>query len=121
MSGGWRLVLVCGGRGYADEVHVFRVLDEHHRRQRFDGLVHGGAAGADALAGQWARANGVQEIVCPANWDYYGRSAGPRRNGRMLLLRPALVIAFPGGAGTRDMVARAGQAGVATVCVPPRH
>ena len=43
------------------------------------------------------------------------RGAGPVRNARMLVEKPDLVIAFPGGPGTADMVRRARAAGVEVV------
>src|SRR5262249_16770583 len=45
-------------------------------------------------------------------WDELGKKAGPLRNQRMLDEgKPDLVVAFPGGGGTKDMVRRAVQAG----------
>ena len=42
-----------------------------------------------------------------------GKRAGPLRNQRMLDEgKPDLVVAFPGGGGTKDMVRRAVKAGV---------
>jgi hypothetical protein len=43
-----------------------------------------------------------------AEWESLGRKAGPIRNQRMLTEgKPALVVAFPGGKGTANMVAQA--------------
>lgn len=37
-------------------------------------IIHGACSGADALAGEWARANGVEEIAHPARWrGQFGR------------------------------------------------
>jgi len=47
-----------------------------------------------------------------ADWKL-GKKAGPLRNQRMIDEgRPDLVVAFPGGKGTADMVRRAEAAGV---------
>ena len=44
----------------------------------------------------------------PADWKKYGKSAGPLRNQRMIDEgKPDLVVAFPGGVGTADMISRA--------------
>jgi hypothetical protein len=73
----------------------------------------GGATGADALAIQWAMHRRVNFRVYYADWDGKGKSAGPIRNRQMLAdFKPNLVIAFPGGAGTTDMIAVAKKAGV---------
>lgn len=106
-------LLVCGGRYYSDEEKVratlAKLFDGHEERI----LIHGGAPGADTLAGSVARAMGATVRVYPADWKKHGRSAGPMRNQRMLdAEREGLdwVVAFPGGTGTRDMVRRAKRA-----------
>jgi hypothetical protein len=103
-------VLVCGGRDYYDVGRVAQVLED--KREPVDMVIHGGAAGADEIAGQWARRRGVPEVVVPANWNYYGKRAGHERNAWMLRLQPDLVIAFPGGRGTANMVSQARKAGI---------
>jgi hypothetical protein len=105
-------VLVTGGRGYADREHLFAVLDDIHADSHISHLVHGAANGADTLAGQWARERGVQEVVCPANWNKHGRRAGALRNRAMANLEPDLVVAFPGGVGTDMMVEMAEEVGI---------
>lgn len=111
-------VLVCGGRGYGNRALLYDVLDVAHAANPIVGIVHGGAAGADALAGAWARDNGCPEREYLADWDALGRAAGPLRNQKMLdETKPDLVIAFPGGAGTADMVRRAKAAKVPVVMV----
>lgn len=138
-------VLVCGGRLYgatnlakqppaqAPQTPLFRtpeygpslernalyaILDAEHRARPFEVLIHGAARGADQLAGEWAKSRGVSLDVYPADWDKHGRSAGPIRNGRMLVDgKPDMVIAFPGGKGTADMVRQARRAGIATVLI----
>lgn len=97
-------VLVCGGREYQNRDRVIQVLNDLNSRHGVSLLIHGDARGADRLAGNWAESAGVQEVRCPANWLYYGRRAGHRRNASMLLLEPDLVVAFPGGKGTAMMV-----------------
>ncbi|RVT89267.1 DUF2493 domain-containing protein [Rhodovarius crocodyli] len=104
-------VLVCGGRDYADRQRVFEVLDEY--RDRAEVLIDGGAEGADMLAEQWAMSRDVPMLTFRADWQRHGRAAGPIRNGQMLAQgKPTLVIAFPGGRGTADMVRQARTAGV---------
>lgn len=52
----------------------------------------------------------MRVLVCGGPLD---RSAGPKRNQRMLDKgKPDLVLAFPGGDGTADMVRKAKSAGV---------
>lgn len=105
-------VLVCGGRDFSDRAWLYRELDALGLTPK-DIVVSGGARGADKMADGWALHRGVSRIVFPANWEGEGKAAGFLRNQRMLDLgQPDLVLAFPGGAGTADMVRRAIEAGV---------
>ena len=105
-------VLVCGGRDYQNAEYLYSVLDKVNYYGDIV-LCHGGAKGADALAGQWASDRGVSCTVFPAQWKVHGKAAGPIRNKQMLdEFKPDMVIAFPGGAGTRNMIGQAKKAGV---------
>jgi hypothetical protein len=112
-------VLVCGGRNYSDRGQLFAILDQAHYEIPIVCLIHGAARGADSLAGQWAREHSIPEQRFPADWDKYGKSAGYRRNQRMLLeSNPDIVIAFPGGSGTENMKRLARNASVPISTVP---
>jgi len=107
-------VLVCGGRDFSDRTLLKATLD--HLAPSV--VISGGARGADALAAEWAEATGwnvggVHLEEFPADWTAHGKAAGPIRNQQMLDEgKPDLVVAFPGGRGTADMVRRARAAGV---------
>lgn len=126
-------ILVCGGREYgimpdrcpSDQHRYWReraaresfflreTLDCLHAQERISTIIHGGAKGADTLAGLWAERKGILVQVFPADWKAHGRGAGPIRNRQMIFEGlPAKVVAFPGGLGTADMVAQARAAGV---------
>lgn len=106
-------LLVCGGRDYRDRDRVYAALDKVRAKYPDIQLLHGGADGADSLAEDWADVSGVGQTVFLAQWDLYGKRAGPMRNQRMLEEgRPDAVVAFPGGSGTADMVSRAERAGL---------
>ena len=105
-------VLVCGGRDFQGWDAVQRVLD----RVAPDVIIHGAARGADSLAERYARENNIVQRAFPARWRRpdggLDRGAGHRRNQQMLdEARPDLVLAFPGGPGTRDMTRRAREQG----------
>lgn len=106
-------VLVCGGRDFADRRDLFATLDDLTEVDSFAVIIHGGARGADSLAGEWADLRGVQADCYPADWKKHGRAAGPLRNQLMLDEgKPDVVVAFAGGRGTADMIARAKKAGI---------
>ncbi|MGY2987729.1 SLOG family protein [Bradyrhizobium sp. USDA 4508] len=107
-------VLVCGGRKYRDRNAVFRTLDMRHAATPISVILHGGATGADAMAAEWAAVNGVEALEYLADWKKLGPQAGPKRNADMIKYgQPDLVLAFPGNAGTADMVEKAERAGIA--------
>lgn len=109
-------VLVCGGRDYILSLHVWAVLYSIQAETPITHIIHGGAPGADTFASRWAMTTkGVQEVRCNANWDRDGLSAGPIRNKAMLALKPDVVVAFPGGGGTANMIAQAVAAGVKVI------
>jgi hypothetical protein len=106
-------ILVCGGRDYNDVDRVARELGACLQVLGDIEIICGydpdddRFQGADELAFKWAIANGVPVFPFPAPWKKFGRSAGPRRNGRMLAWgKPTLGMAFPGGRGTADMTDR---------------
>jgi hypothetical protein len=64
------------------------------------------------MAGQWAQRRGIACIAYEADWKHEGRAAGPIRNKRMLDEgSPDLVVAFPGGRGTANMIGQARERG----------
>jgi hypothetical protein len=96
-------VLVCGGRDYTNKIRVYKVLNEYLSIVAL--IIEGGAKGADALARAWAKEHCVPYSTYEADWEKYGRAAGPIRNTRMQKEgKPDLVIAFGGNTGTNHMV-----------------
>jgi hypothetical protein len=115
-------LLVCGGRDFSDKQRVYDVLDLFKARFGVSLLIHGDSRGLDRLAGAWADDCAVSCIPMPADWKALGRAAGPIRNGKMLRDGlPDVVIAFPGGIGTANLVAQARAAGVAVYEIKARE
>lgn len=111
-------VLVCGGRNYADYAHVEEIMDALRAERGITHVIHGAARGADMLAFAWAvKRLGAENVTgYPADWLRFGMKAGPWRNQQMIDEgKPDLVVAFPGGKGTADMVRRARQANIETI------
>lgn len=106
-------ILVCGGRDYTDEAAAWRALDKLHAERGVTVIIEGGALGVDRFARNWAVAHGVDTRTFYADWDKYGKRAGPLRNARMIDEgRPDGVVAFLGGRGTADMIRQATTAGI---------
>jgi hypothetical protein len=97
-------VLVCGGRDFWDKDLFERTMSQ---LEQIDVIIQGGAMGADFLAKKFAEKNKIKMIEFKADWKSYGKSAGAIRNQQMINEGfPNLVVAFPGGRGTADMVRR---------------
>ena len=112
-------VLVCGGRAFDDRDLFDAVMSEIASRGRLIRVIQGGATGADALAREWCVRWGYRYEHFPADWRRLGPAAGPIRNQEMINVgRPDLVLAFPGGRGTADMVRRAKAAGIEVREIP---
>lgn len=123
-----RTVLTCGGRSYATWVEgkpdwavqkerdaVWAAMDWlDSQRGPITRLVEGAARGADTATKQWAMGRTRMDIRSyRADWKTHGRPAGPLRNTKMLDDNEVdLVVAFPGGRGTADMVRQALLRGV---------
>lgn len=77
-------------------------------------LLSGGCRGADSLAESIWELNGLPVQRFPADWDKYGKAAGPIRNRQMVDESPDVVIAFPLGdsVGTRGAIRMAQSAGL---------
>lgn len=110
-------VLVCGGRNYHDVITVEETLDDIDRKRGpIDVVIHGNAPGADHWGRVWAVESSRLEAPFRADWHTHGKAAGPLRNQRMIDEgKPDLVVAFPGGRGTADMVRRAKAAGIEVI------
>lgn len=123
-------VIVCGSRRWHDREKIAHRLFDLPVTSM---VIHGGATGADRIAGQEAEKLGLRVAVYPADWHDHDRTgesgvrchcqpgqetcpaAGLRRNERMACNADAdLLIAFWDGnsRGTQDMIDRARAHGI---------
>lgn len=113
-------VIVCGGRDYTDRTMFNEVMYTFTDNPMIDHIhVATGecSTGADVLAKEWAAKHGSYTGF-PARWSKHGPAAGPIRNSQMLEeFKPDIVVAFPGGKGTEDMITKARAAGVTVLLV----
>lgn len=115
-----RRVLVCGSRSWTSVKIIEDAIKRYVDWASPDPItiIHGGASGADTIAGEVARRLGVKEEVYWADWYTYGASAGPRRNQKMVEAQPEICLAFPmsDSRGTWDMINRCKNAGINVIC-----
>jgi hypothetical protein len=102
-------ILVTGDREWSDRETMWKVLAA--RLAPGDILIEGEARGADKMARQIAEELGIKVEKYPADWNAYGKAAGPIRNQQMIDEgKPQMAIAFHNnlwkGKGTKDMVTR---------------
>lgn len=107
-------ILVCGSRDWNN----IELIHERLKDFPIDSVViHGGCKGADIIAGVIAKELGMEVLCFTAEWKKYGKSAGPKRNQRMLDEGvPTLVLAFHddinSSKGTLDMIKKAKGRGI---------
>ena len=117
-------ILVCGDRKWRDRSMIFHTLRSHFSEIPIT-IIHGDCRGADRIAGEIAEDLGYTVAKVPADWNKYGRAAGPIRNKQMLKFKPSLVIAFHDNIsrskGTRNMIIQTIQAGIDFEIYTYRH
>ena len=120
-------ILICGSRDWDDFTTIKKYLEEvkntaDNNLQKPITIIHGGCKGADSIAGYLAKQFGFQVRVFKADWNKYGKAAGPIRNKQMLDEgNPNLVVAFHNALeeskGTLDMVSQAKKAGINVIVI----
>ncbi len=101
-------LLICGSRRWKDERAIGKAILQLKPKV----VIHGGARGADFMAGRNAERLEIPVEVYLADWDLHHEAAGPIRNQRMLQEgKPDVVLGFAeslsSARGTSDMLRRA--------------
>lgn len=104
-------VIVAGPRDYWQFDVIKKAMDYYLGNLDW-GLVCGMAPGVDTVARNIAEAQGRKIFPFPADWDQYGKSAGPIRNGEMANFAEALLAFDNGSPGTANMIKQAKQKGL---------
>lgn len=99
-------VIVAGGREFADYEKLKAVLGYYlsSRNPWEIEIVSGVARGADSLGERYAKEFGLAVKQFPADWDRFGKKAGPFRNAQMAYYADALIAFDTGGRGTAHMI-----------------
>lgn len=107
------VVAVTGGRDFNHIDFIYKTMNEVNIKYDVYEYVFGDAHGVDAHVQKWVIENKLNHKKYYADWGFHGKSAGPIRNKQILdECRPNLLIAFPGGRGTANMVIQARRRGV---------
>lgn len=68
-------------------------------------IISGTAKGADSLGERYAQEKGLKVDLYPADWDFYGKSAGFKRNIQMAEQADALIAFWDSKShGTKHMI-----------------
>ena len=95
-------VIVAGGRDLIPNKNHVRWLIDTLLKLGTTEVICGMAKGADSLGKQIALKMKLKVKEFPAEWNKYGKMAGPIRNAEMANYADACVL-FPGGKGTANM------------------
>lgn len=110
-------VIVAGSRSIAHRGLVKETIRESPYNPFHGTLICGGASdGVDPIAKEFAQTfTHIEYVEVPAEWDKYGKAAGPKRNRRMAreFDADALIAIWDGeSSGTRSMIEEALDAGL---------
>jgi len=97
------VTIIAGGRDIEDKDLLLSTIKKS--KFEIDTVVSGMCRGVDQMGIDWARENAVPVIYKPAEWDKYGKSAGPIRNKDMAILADSLILIWDGNSnGSFDML-----------------
>ena len=94
-------IVVAGGRDFSNKDVMFQCLDKYIKN---DTIISGHAPGADSLGEEYAKIHHLPCEIYPAQWDIYGKSAGPIRNELMAKIADKVILFWDGKSrGTYNM------------------
>lgn len=109
-------VIIAGGRHFSNYELLKERCDYYLQNKLREGrvvIISGHATGADALGERYAQERGLACEQYPADWEAYGRAAGPIRNEEMAELANALIAFWDGvSRGTKNMIDTAKSKGL---------
>ena len=104
-------VIIAGSRFFADYDKLAFLCDNFLRKNvmsRKITILSGGAQGSDTLGEQYAQAKGYGLKRFPADWEQYGKAAGPIRNRHMVAHADAVIAFWDGKSlGTKNVIKEA--------------
>lgn len=117
-----KVLMITGSRtwkGHENRLQIFEQLGEYDPDEWV--VIHGGANGADKMAGEVAVGMGFEVQVYPADWVKHGRSAGFRRNWEMARVADECLAFWDGQSrGTKHAIDAARDKDVPTKVIWPK-
>lgn len=101
-------IVIAGCRDYNNYNEAKKYISYYLndiRKQNNIVILSGCATGADALGERYAKENGFKVEKYPANWEKYGKYAGPKRNKEMAKNCDCVICFWDGKSkGTKSMI-----------------
>ena len=101
-------VIIAGSRGFSNYKLLREKCNKFLREKRKECnviIVSGHARGADTLGEKYAKDEGFDLEIYPAQWKKFGKAAGFRRNEQMAEVADALIAFWNGEShGTKHMI-----------------
>jgi hypothetical protein len=109
-------LIIAGSRTFPDYQLLCQTLAPE--RHRITEVIHGGARGADQLGFRWAVKHHIRSRCFAADWERFGKAAGPRRNHQLAQAGDVLLAFWDGRSpGTRHIISCMQQLGKPVVVV----
>ena len=109
-------LIVAGSRTFTDYQLLCQTLGP--QRHRITEVLHGGTRGADQLGFRWAVKHHIRSRCFAAEWERFGKAAGPRRNQQLAQAGDVLLAFWDGRSpGTRHIISCMQQLGKPVVVV----
>ena len=110
-------VVIAGCRDFFNYQFVEQTLDKIFQEEPFTNqtieIVSGNARGVDILGEKYAQNYNLPVHRFPAQWDKFGKAAGPIRNKRMAEIADYVIVFWDGRSrGTKNMIETCQQLGV---------
>jgi len=104
-------VIIAGTRTLDDPLLVDSAV--YLSRYNISEVISGGCKGIDQWGEVWAKKQGIPIKIFQADWDKYGRAAGPIRNALMAEYANALILIWDGKSkGSLNMLCNANKLGL---------
>ncbi len=108
--------IVIAGSRYFNNYDLFCcIVDKYLCRIRKEyelTILSGHCSGTDLMAERYANENNLKLEIFPADWQRFGRSAGPKRNKQMVDIADYAIAFSSGGRGTASLIGLARQKGI---------
>jgi hypothetical protein len=97
-------IIVTGGAGFCDRARIYAELSATHNLYPITRMLVSDASKAEKIAAGWAGEMGIPVATFMLDYTMPRLDAVALRHQLMICQQPNLVLAFPGGASTADLI-----------------